>query len=141
MSKKTRLTVKDLFLKHSSLNVNWEVYKKVIYLFHELLSQEAIEKGTKIILPKRLGTLQVRKRKTGKKKSVDFHLTKLHGETIYHTNKHSEGYYGTFVWNKDLPQASFSNKQLYSIEMTRTNKRNLSKAIKYDNKINNYIEY
>jgi nucleoid DNA-binding protein len=137
---KKRLTIKDLYNKHSNLSVDYSIYKEVLHVFHEELIQCLINQGDTVILPKQLGTLQVKKRKA-KKKSIDFHLTKQHGKTIYHTNKHSEGYYGIFLWDKSMPKGCFSNKQLYKLTMTRTNKRNLSKAIKEKNTINKYLEY
>lgn len=139
---KNKLTIKDIYQRHTKLDkVDSTLYLEVVWKFHEILSKLLIETGKEAKLPRRLGTLQIKKRETKDTKKIDFHATKIHGVTIYHDNKHSEGYYGTFVWNKNKPQACFSNKQLYKLEPTFTNKRNLSKAIKENNAMDNFIEF
>jgi hypothetical protein len=138
---KVILTEKDLY-QMSNLDVDWKTYKEVIWAYNEFISTKMIEEGSEIVLPRRLGTLRVKRRKTNpNQKRIDFKKTRELGQTVYHTNKHSEGDYGIFIWNKRKPQAVFANKQIYKLQMTRTNKRNLSKAIKERNTISKYIKF
>lgn len=119
----------------------YSIYKLIVDTFHKVIANKMIEMGTRYKLPHKLGTISIRK-KTNKSKvrKIDFHKTKLYGETIYHTNYHSEGQYCFFHWDKDFPHAVFSFKQLYKFDPTRYNKRTLAKGIKERNTLNKYLE-
>jgi len=139
---KRRLTITDIY-NSSPLKerIEWATYKLVWSTFTDLLMSELMDTGKCFKLPHVLGTLQIRKTKVNlNKKPIDFHKTKLYGMTIYHQNKHSDGYYGRIYWNKEYPQASFTNKKIFQIEFTRANKRKLSHTIKNSNSINKYFE-
>lgn len=133
-----RHTERDIY-NDLNIDIEYPKFKKIITCFAEKLS-EGIVKGKSFKLPKRLGILEIRKRVTKFGKSIDFHLTKKYGETIYHTNKHSDGYYALVHWDKSRPQGSFTNKMLWKFTPTRTNKRTIAKSIKENNTINLYLE-
>ena len=108
---------------------------------------EKVLDGHEVTLPSRMGTLCI----TGKKQKVrfddegnikglapDWVATKaLRGKSekarkerkiVYHINNETGGYRYRFTWSKK--NAIVANKTLYSLKMTRGNKREASKRIK-----------
>jgi hypothetical protein len=132
-----RYTIRDVYEESSDTpHVDYSTYRGVVMRFNELLMEKAIYNGEGVKLPQSLGVIRVKKKKTNpKKRVIDFHKTKKFGVTVYHTNLHSEGYYGFFNWNKDHPYGIFRFKQIYKFFPTRTNKRKLAKTIKEENTI------
>ena len=137
---KYRNTVLDLYAR-SKRQVSKKEFKDVSLRLFELISKDMIENGVGVKLPKKLVSLQVRKKKNNtKKKVVDFHKSKLYGVTIYHHNRHSDGYYSFINWDKNMPAASFKNKTIFEFSFTRANKRAMAKQIKENSVINKYFE-
>lgn len=126
------------FYKNSNVKVDYKVYKKIMTDIFELMFEEMI-KGTLLLMPKKLGTISIKKKKT-KKNSVDFNATRIYGQTIYHRNLHSEGYYGFTHWDFKMPYGVFTNKGMYKFEPVRKQARKISYNIKHNNTIINYLE-
>lgn len=137
-----RYTITDVYENSSNKpHVDYLTYRKIVMRFNELLMDRAMHCGEGVKLPQRLGVMRVKKKKTNpNKRVIDFHKTKKFGETVYHTNLHSEGYYGFFSWDKAHPHGIFKLKTIYKFFPTRTNKRKLAKEIKESNTIILYSE-
>lgn len=117
-------------------------YKDIWKCFAKKLIHSLIFEGLCYKLPHRLGTFQIMKKQTKReKRMIDFNATRKHGVTIYHNNKHSDGYYVLMHWNKDYPIGCFVNKKLFKLKLTRHNSRYLSSSVKEHNTINKYFEF
>ena len=136
LKRKTLLDIYHL----DTWSVSKEQFKAITKLLGEKLLEALLIKGQSIKLPRQLGTIMIRKRKTGIKKVIDFYNTKKYGVRMFHNNWHSEGYYVFLNWDKDFPVASFANKKLYEMKLVRAKKRYLAKLIKENNSIANYLE-
>lgn len=80
-------------------------------------------------LPHQLGINRIKKNKIKGiiKPKIDFNTTKKIGKTVYHLNKHTNGYYFKWFWDKDGTR--FKNRPFYSFELTKKNSQALSKEI------------
>jgi hypothetical protein len=109
--------------------------------FNALFVKHLVETGNVLRVPNSLGTLSIRKRKSGKRKNLDLiHLART-GEKRYIKNKHSENYYARYHWSKKFPYLLTSYPVAYKLVMSRKAKRFLSSSIKNNNTINKYYEY
>lgn len=80
-------------------------------------------------LPSGLGVHRIKKRKlkASIKPKIDFYTTKKIGKTVYHLNKHTNGYYFRWFWDKE--GVRFKNKAFYNFELTKKNTTYLAKEI------------
>lgn len=122
--------------------VDIKVYTKINNLYNKFLCKKAME-GLEVTLPSRMGTIAI----VGKKQKVrrdeegnirglapDWVKTKElwdknpkakeDRKLVYHTNNHTSGYRYNWRWSKK--NVLVSNKSLYALRMTRTNKRDAS---------------
>lgn len=139
--------------KYRISNKRKELYKLTysIYDFYDTLEiKDQIDKATFILLvkdffaqytnkiivgrkryklPLALGLHRIKKRKIrGQiKPKIDFNNTKLLGKTVYHLNKHTNGYYFRWFWDKE--DCRFKNKAFYNFELTKKNTLLLAKEI------------
>lgn len=107
---------------------------------------DKIEEGYEVTLPSRLGTLkivgtkqQIRFDKDGKVKGLSPNWpktkelwnsnpeAKAKKQIVYNTNEHSSGIRYKYLWSKR--RVIVTNKTLYSMKMTRENKRRIYRAI------------
>lgn len=132
--------------KNMSKNpVDISKYVNIVNSFMKFLIAYLLTKG-EIILPERLGTLQI----LGKKVKVKIEDGKIKGlapdwvktkklweenkeakdnkTLVYHFNEQTNGVRYRFFWSKN--RVLVSNKTLYNLKMTRTNKRALSDLVK-----------
>jgi hypothetical protein len=132
--------------------VSYSDYCKVLNKFNTDISTAIMESAYEFILPKRLGTVRIKKYKPkvrldeeGKlltnNLAVDYKATnelwennpeaKKAGKKVFHLNNHSDGY--RYIWYYSTYRSNLPNKSLYRFIPTRTNKRELSKLIKNEN--------
>jgi len=135
------------FYKTTTENpVDIKTYLDVAGEYNKFLMEKVLE-GEEVVLPGRLGTLSV----TGKKVKITFDeegnvkglapdwpsTKKLWAKSekaakkkqiVYHTNESTSGIRYKYLWSKK--NVLVKNKTLYSLQLTRTNKRNLSARIK-----------
>lgn len=140
--------IRDSYKKYkdeSNNPVEIETYVKVVNAFMKFLAKKLLETG-EIILPERLGRVFVRGRKSnftvedGRIKGLapDWKKTKELWEKdkeasenktlVYHFNEETDGIRYKFIWGKE--RVLVTNKTLYDLRMTRSNKRDLSSRIK-----------
>lgn len=121
--------------------IDKETFLNICKTFNAIYIKHLIETGNVLRVPKSLGTLSIRKRKSGKRKNVDLiHLMQT-GEKRYINNKHSENYYARFHWSKKYPYLMTTVPTAFKLQMSRKAKRALSSAIKQKNTITKYYEY
>jgi hypothetical protein len=120
-------------------------YLTINYLYNKFLLGKVFQ-GEVVTLPSNLGDLSV----VGKKRKITFdedgnirgvgvdwvktkalrersETARLERKRVFYTNSHSDGYVYKFLWAKK--GYLIENKILYSLKLTRTNIRTLSKLI------------
>jgi len=124
--------------KNDELNIDEKTFKKVLYTFNKRIFECMLEDSESFKLPKRLGTIRVKKVKMSFKEGssckIDWAMTKKYNKKIYHMNDHTNNYRYRFYWQKDSCNAV--NKTAYCYEATRKNKRRLAYLLK-----NNLTDY
>ena len=132
--------------KNMSVNpINISQYVQIINHFMKFLSSKLLSTG-EINIPERLGKLSI----FGKKVNVRIEDGEIKGlapdwvktkqlwesdeeaknnkQLVYHFNEETNGIRYKFAWSKN--RVLVSNKTLYNLRMTRTNKRALSNLVK-----------
>ena len=132
--------------KNMSVNpINISQYVQIINHFMKFLSSKLLSTG-EIILPDRLGRLSL----FGKKVNVRIEDGEIKGlapdwvktkqlwesdeeaknnkQLVYHFNEETNGIRYKFAWSKN--RVLVSNKTLYNLRMTRSNKRELSRLVR-----------
>ena len=125
--------------------INISEYVQIINQFMKFLILKLLSTG-EIILPERLGRLSI----FGKKVNVRIEdgeikglapdwvktkelwdsdlIAKQNKQLVYHFNEETNGIRYKFSWSKN--RVLVSNKTLYNLRMTRSNKRELSKLVR-----------
>lgn len=144
--RKLNYSIKDAAKEYRPIYLPKHEYHCDIYLYqavnrriNELVAESLIMgEMHKLILPERLGEIEIVKRRTpkGANRAVDYKKTKELGHVVYHNNRHSNKYFAKFKY--DRYKAVFTNKSIYFFKPVRAVTRNLSKAIKEHNTILKY---
>ncbi len=132
--------------KNMSVNpINISQYVQIINHFMKFLSSKLLSTG-EINIPERLGKLSIFGKKVNirvedgeiKGLAPDWVKTKQLWESdeeaknnkqlVYHFNEETNGIRYKFFWSKN--RVLVSNKTLYNLRMTRSNKRELSKLVR-----------
>lgn len=135
----------SVYLKNSENPVDLKLYMLIVNDYMKFLSSKLLESG-QISLPERLGNLEV----VGKKSRIVIEDGVIKGlapdwvetkelwdrdpqakaskQLAYHFNEDTNGVRYKFFWSKN--RVLVANKTLYTLRMTRTNKRDLSSRIK-----------
>jgi hypothetical protein len=119
----------------SPYDIPYSVYVTITTSYIKKLIQRVF-KGFKVILPYRLGAIQIVKKKMyfksqlTKGKGIDWAATNKYGKVIHHLNEHSGGYKYLFYWDRTNARLKYINS--YRFIPTRTLKRTLAKLIKID---------
>ena len=125
--------------------INISQYVQIINHFMKFLSSKLLSTG-EIIIPERLGKLSI----FGKKVKIRIEdgeikglapdwvktkelwdsdpIAKQNKQLVYHFNEETNGIRYKFAWSKN--RVLVSNKTLYNLRMTRSNKRELSKLVR-----------
>lgn len=150
---KNNITLKNIwhtypyrYNKKSPFYIERTAYVNISKDFFKELLDEIINNAYEYKLPNRLGTLRIKKFKA-LKRQIDWNLTNKYyleenktgteKKRIYHSNRHSAGYNARF-WMEPTKWVAYNKP--YTFIATRTNKRNLAKAIKDENVIIKYKE-
>jgi hypothetical protein len=125
--------IKDI-LEGNPYYVTYNQYSKITGDFYKELINRVIVKSHTVILPNRMGSLTVMKKKpkviNKATVTVDWENTLKYGNghTIRFINDHTKGFKFRFVWNKS--ECMCVNRSLYRLVLSRGNKRFLAKCIK-----------
>lgn len=129
----------------SSEPIDISTYLKIVNSYMKFLIRKLFEKG-EINIPERLGTLSI----VGKKVKVRIEDGEIKGlapdwaktkelwdedsvakenkQLAYHFNEETNGVRYRFFWSKN--RVLVTNKTLYTLKMTRTNKRELASLVR-----------
>jgi hypothetical protein len=109
--------------------IDKEVFINLIKDFFTLYFEKIVIERKRYKLPHHLGTHRIKKRKLSSyiHPKIDFNSTKKLGKTVYHLNKHTNGYYFKWYWDKD--NIRLKNKSFYIFELTKKNTTSLAKEI------------
>lgn len=145
---KRHYNIRDSYIiyKHSSDNpLDIKMFVSVANSFMKFLSKKLLSTGI-VGIPERLGNLNI----IGKKVKVRIEDGEIKGlapdwvktkelwandeeaktkkQLVYHFNEQTNGIRYKFFWSKN--RVLVSNKTLYNLKLTRTNKRELSQLVK-----------
>lgn len=148
MAKKNHYNINDSYVVYKNISndpVDKSIYLQITNQFMKFLSSKLLSQG-EINIPERLGKLSI----YGKKVKVKVEDGQIKGlapdwvktkelwesdkeaknkkQLVYHFNEETNGIRYKFAWSKN--RVLVSNKTLYNLRMTRTNKRELSKLVK-----------
>lgn len=134
-----------LYKKSTENPVDIKTYIEIANGYNQHLMDKVLD-GEKVTLPMRFGTLCI----MGKKQKIRFDENgnvkglapdwvktkqlwdknseaKERKQLVYHTNEHSSTIRYKFLWAKS--RVLITNKTLYSLRLTRTNKREVNKRV------------
>lgn len=131
------LTLKHSYLYYikdisetSKYYIEGKLYRDICEDFNKMIMTAIIEEGEFFVIPYRLGTVRIKKRKIDLNNlKPNFNLFNETGIKTKYLNEHSGGYYCRFHWSKHI-NVIIRNKTAYSFIPTRFNKRYLSRTIK-----------
>lgn len=148
MAKKNHYNINDSYVVYKNISndpIDKSIYLQITNQFMKFLSSKLLSQG-EINIPERLGKLSI----YGKKVKVKVEDGQIKGlapdwvktkelwesdkeaknkkQLVYHFNEETNGIRYKYVWSKN--RVLVSNKTLYNLRMTRTNKRELSKLVK-----------
>ncbi len=142
-------SIKDSYLQYTETTKN-DIVEKSKYQFltaeFNKFLMNKVKEGKKVTLPSRLGTLQI----IGKKQKIRYdeegnvvglapdwvktkelweksEKAKAEKKKVYHLNSHTNQVRYKYFWSK--ARVLIENKTLYSLRMTRANKRAVNKNI------------
>lgn len=129
-------------VNNPTIDITFEVYKKIIYTYNQLLVSHLLETGSKVKMPFGLGELVVNKYKPKRYKRdkegkehinlpIDWKETKKLGKYVYFLNAHTEGYKFYWMWNYWKARLKYSS--IWKFEMARVNSRLLKTYLKKPN--------
>ena len=133
--------------KKEHVPIDIKTYLDIAYSFMKFIMFKVLE-GHMVVLPERLGTINVQGRKQNIRINSDTNQiiglapnwqatrdlwnrnaeAKKEKKMIYHTNDHTQGVRYKYRWSKK--KILVENKMAYSLKFTRTMKRALAKRIK-----------
>lgn len=122
----------DYFLETEQENmkepISRDLYRAVCYSFIKKMLKYIIYEAGTLRMNKFLGSISIRKYKQDirKKLPVNYKLSKELGETVYHTNEHTDGYRCRIYWN--LGEARFKNKSASAFKGVRDFTREVSRV-------------
>lgn len=117
--------------------VSMKEFKEVMKLFNRTLVQRVVT-GFHTQFPHKMGILRiVRKKADPDRMAIDFKATKEHGMTIYHDNRHSDGWYGEWNWSK--PNHIVKNMVHYTFTPTRELKSFITEVFNQPNGYKRYM--
>ena len=148
MAKKNHYNINDSYVVYKNISndpVDKSIYLQITNQFMKFLSSKLLSQG-EINIPERLGKLSI----YGKKVKVKVEDGQIKGlapdwvktkelwesdkeaknkkQLVYHFNEETNGIRYKFTWSKN--RVLVSNKTLYNLRMTRSNKRELSKLVR-----------
>lgn len=123
--------------KHKYSLTRTEYIEIVTAIFEEIFQR--LLQGKKVVLPNRLGALQLLKYRTNRSKKIDWNLTnQVYGEHnennsddkkfVYHKNHHTSGYNIMLYWDKK--KAMFTNRNMFKLKLVRSAQRAMAKYFK-----------
>ena len=132
-------TIKDAYkeyekeiTKDTFFDIGYKDYRKACEMFNKEICEKILLNAEEFILPYRLGSIRIKKRKMSFKDKarlkIDWQETKKLGSIVYHMNDHTDNF--RFGWKWDRTSTIVKNKQVYSFEATRANKRRLASLLK-----------
>lgn len=109
--------------------IDKKIFISLVKEFFELYFKKIVVDRKRYKLPYNLGVHRIKKRKLKSYiiPKIDFNATKKLGKTVYHLNKHTNGYYFRWFWDKE--EARFKNKSFYTFELTKKNTTFLANEI------------
>lgn len=141
----------DFCKKHPTLDLSYDIWKKILYEFNSSFREHILETGEKIKLPYGFGSFSINKKKRRKIKTspdgkefinlpIDWKKTKEKGKYIYNFNYHTEGYYFGWHWFKETARFKYVN--LWYFKPSRVTSRLITHYLKIDDKYQHiYKEY
>lgn len=143
------------YIKNVKNHVDISTYRKVLNTFHKMIIDHVIDNGDLVYLPLKMGTLAVKgavskpRLENGVIRGLPIRWSKTFelwneypelkekGQVIYCTNEHTGGVRYKFFWERNKVYVKF--KSVFSLRISRDNKRRLSKSVIDGKEYENYI--
>lgn len=138
------------YKQEATLPINSKDYLEIVAGFNKFMIDKVLE-GDEVVLPVRFGTLSIIGRKQEIKYDQDGKIiglapnwkktkelwdrnedAKKRKQLVYCTNEHTSNIRYRFFWSKN--KVFVTNKTLYALRMTRTNKRTVNVNVTTENK-------
>lgn len=135
-----------VYLEATKDPVSIKDYRQINNLYMKFLSAKVLQ-GRRVMLPNKMGIISIEGRRPNIKFKEDGSIKglspnwpatiKLWNENpemkkkkkkVFYTNEHTDGY--NFIWKWRKRGVIVKNKSLYSLKMSRTNKRAVNKQIR-----------
>lgn len=129
---------------YPDIKLSFKDWKKIIYTFNELYRDYILESGARVKMPNGFGYFAITKKKLKRFKNfkdpegnnyinlpIDWAKTKKAGKRIYHTNPHTDGWKGSWMWFRD--DARFYLSDIWNFVASRKSSRLLGKFLKIPN--------
>lgn len=132
-----------MYKKTTENPVDLSTYRKITGEYQKFLIEKVVQEGKEVTLPARLGTLLIQGERDNPKIDDEGNVTglaiswgrtfklwnsnpeaKAQKKLVYCTNEHTGGIRYSYLWRKK--NVIILNKVLYSLILTRTNKRTAS---------------
>lgn len=133
---------KDFCKKHKNIDLTFDEWKNIIYIFNDFFRNYILETGDKIAMPYGFGSFSINKKKRRRKKGkdgkefinlpIDWQETKKRGKVIYSFNYHTDGYFFGWHWFKE--SARFKQAKLWYFKPSRTTSRLITHYLTTENK-------
>lgn len=133
---------KRFCVKHPEIDITFDEWKQVLYLYMELFRFEILDTGLPVRLPCGFGefTISKRKRKAIKTRPsdgkefinlpIDWQKSKEKKKTIYIMNYHTEGYSFHWMWFRHSARMKYA--KYWRFKATRETSRLLAHYLKID---------
>jgi len=132
-------TYNDFCTTHKDINLTFEEWYSIIYMYSELVRDYIIETGRIFKFPKGVGEFTINKRKIPKVISKDgkeiitlpinWKKSKEKGKIIYEMNYHTEGYRFSWMWINRC-KSKILIPRLWRFKSYRKNSRLLASYLK-----------
>lgn len=124
--------------RNKHLNISFEIFKKILYRFNQLIVDHIFHTGEVLKLPYGIGPIVVNKSKVKKTKTfngvtrntlpIDWKLTKQEGTIVRTLNMHTDGYKFNVAW---FPKNSrIKCAIVWSFKIERSHARKLAYLLK-----------
>lgn len=148
---------KNLCKEKDKEPVSLSKYRRILKEHNQFVVDEIIENSEEFRMPYRLGYLRIRKCRQKLKLDHDGNIITRHmhvdwattkqlwatneqakasKKVVFHTNRQTQGYYYKWYWDKRA--SNIRNHTVYSLVMTRTNKRRIAEALRNNENLDYY---
>ena len=127
----TRPSLKNCTMApNHKLAMSWTQWRQFMLIYFKYVKLFLLS-GYQVILPNRMGVLQLHKKK-GLGRAVNWERFNKTGEYTHYKNHHTGGYVPTFRWYRNSVEASIKNRFHWAMVLSKTFSKEISKSVNED---------